>query len=70
MEKAVSITLRLALFLLIANIIMLFIVEPLSAEFVVTVISAVLMLVLVAVIVIVRAVKDKKERGKEMKKDE
>ncbi len=70
MEKAVSITLRLALFLLIANIIMLFILEPLSAEFVVTVISAVLMLVLVAVIVIVRAVKDKKERGKEMKKDE
>ena len=43
MDKVVSITLRLALFLFIANIIMLFIVEPMSAEFIVTVISAVLM---------------------------
>lgn len=70
MDKVVSITLRLALFLFIANIIMLFIVEPMSAEFIVTVISAVLMLALVATIVIVRVVKDKKERGKESKKDD
>ena len=70
MDKVVSITLRLALFLFIANIIMLFIVEPMCAEFIVTVISAVLMLALVATIVIVRVVKDKKERGKESKKDD
>lgn len=70
MEKVVSITLRLALFLFIANIIMLFIVEPFSAEFVITVISAALMLLLVATIVIVRLVKDKKDRAKEIEKDE
>lgn len=70
MEKVVSITLRLALFLFIANIIMLFIVEPFSAEFVITVISAALMLLLVATIVIIRLVKDKKGRAKEIEKDE
>ena len=62
--------LKLALFLFITNVIMLFIVEPFSAEFVITVISAALMLILVAAVVIGRRIKERKEQSKEIKKDE
>ncbi len=70
MDKILSVTLKLALFLFITDVIMLFIVEPFSAEFVITVISAALMLILVAAVVIGRRIKERKEQSKEIKKDE
>ena len=60
MEKLIFFSLRMALFLLIANILMLFIVDVSSAEWVVCIISAVLMALLVAGVTVVRK---KKENG-------
>ena len=51
----------MALFLLIANILMLFIVYVNRAEWVVCIISAVLMALLVAGVTVVRKVREKKQ---------
>lgn len=60
--KDTSILTKLALFLFIASLIMIFIVTPFSAEFYVTIISMVLMLVVIVVSII--------KTRREIKKDE
>ncbi|HHT66901.1 MAG TPA: hypothetical protein GX010_01540 [Erysipelotrichaceae bacterium] len=56
--KDVSLLAKLALFLLIASLVMIFFVTPFSAEFYIAIISAILMLV----VVIVSAIKFRKEK--------
>ncbi len=60
-DSMIAFTLRAALFLLIANVVMLFIVKFDSAEWYVTLFSVVLMTVLVLVIQIVSRIR---RRGK------
>ena len=60
--KDTSILTKLALFLFIASLIMIFIVTPFSAEFYITIISMVLMLVVIVVSII--------KTRREIKKDE
>ena len=60
--KDTSILTKLALFLFIASLIMIFIVTPFSAEFYITIISMVLMLIVVVVSII--------KTRRDIKKDE
>lgn len=63
MDKIIFFSLRLGLFLLIANIIMLFITAPMSAEWIVSVILAVLMAILVVVAAVITRRRAKKDEG-------
>ncbi len=56
-----SMVFKMALFLLIANLLMLFIVPAGTAEWYITVISVVLMVVLIAVIKIIAVVKERRK---------
>jgi len=69
-EKLIFFSLRMALFLLIANILMLFIVDVNSAEWVVCIISAVLMALLVAGVTVVRKVREKKQTDEKGAKED
>ncbi len=70
MEKLIFFSLRMALFLLIANILMLFIVDVNSAGWVVCIISAVLMALLVAGVTVVRKVREKKQTDEKGAKED
>lgn len=61
--KLVSFTLKAALFLLIANVIMLFVVPYNSAEWFVTLFSAGLMLLLIVGVQIAYAIKRRRNKG-------
>lgn len=63
-------TVRAALFLLLFNVVMLFIVPFRTAEWYVTVFSVILMTVLLAVIRIGAAVRKRREIGCENKKEQ
>lgn len=61
-EQLISFTVKAALFLLLANLVMLFIVPFGTAEWYITVISAGLMAVLLAAIRIIVAVRERRNR--------
>ena len=63
-------TVRAALFLLLFNVVMLFIVPFRTAEWYVTVFSVILMMVLLAVIRIGAAVRKRRETGCENNKEQ
>ncbi len=60
--QLVSFVLKAALFLLIANFVMIFIVPPFTAEWYITLFSVILMLVLIAGIQIAYAIKRRREK--------
>lgn len=60
--QLISFTVKAALFLLLANLVMLFIVPFGTAEWYITVISAGLMVVLLAAIRIIYAVRERRNR--------
>lgn len=58
-SNVVTLAIRAALFLLIANIVMLFIVQRGTAEWYITIVSIVLMILLITIAKIIAAIKDK-----------